>query len=116
MIPPMITVSKHEKLTVIWNCKNLVTLWKIFLPHIMALTLASKSFSVKIISAYYLTELQPDPIASPTSAVARHLRSSIPSPVDAIEHPIAFRPLTRVSLWRGVALAKTLSSLITLLN
>ena len=80
-IPPRRTTRTQEMLTVTWNYKKRLTLIKIFLPHLIASTVASKLSSNKMMSEFYLAALTPDPMARPILAVSRASTSVIPSPV-----------------------------------
>lgn len=84
-------------------------MWKIFLPHLIAWIVASKSSSVKTRSELWIAALHPDPIARPASEILSESTSLIPSPVTATFFPKHLSPLTKIALSKGVALAKTLS-------
>lgn len=84
-------------------------LWKMFLPHLIASTVASKSSSVKTISALWIAAAHPLPIATPTSEILSGATSDMPSPVTATLFPRHLRPQTKTALSNGVALARTLS-------
>ena len=50
----MKAITKAEKLTVSWNCKNFLIESKIFLPHFIAVTMELKLSSNKIMPDAYL--------------------------------------------------------------
>lgn len=131
---PMKTVRIMLKLTVIQNCKNLVTFWKMFLPQRTAQRHAWKLLSVRTIQLESLAAEQPVPIARPTQASFRASTSLIPSPVTETLHCISrkiayfflsfltpskafstlmpqdFNPITRSFLCSGSARARTFKS------
>lgn len=88
---------------------NLLTLIKIFLPHLIASIVAEKLSSSRTKSDSSLAALTPEPIAIPISASINDSTSVVPSPV----HPTFFYnlsliPMTSISLSEGRALDKTL--------
>lgn len=81
-----------------------------FLPHMTALKLASKSSPVKTISDTSLAAETPEPIEIPTSALEIASMSLIPSPVAATFLLSCYSPIINVNLSVASALARTLRS------
>jgi hypothetical protein len=81
-----------------------------FLPHMTALKLASKSSPIKTRSEASLAAATPDPIEIPTSDLAIASRSLIPSPVAATFLLSYWSPTIKRSLSVASALARTLKS------
>jgi len=96
------------QLTVNWNYRNFLILSKIFLPHLIAVTILVKLSSNRIIPAASLaTSVPAIPIAKPTSAFFKAGASLVPSPVTATTLLSYFSPVTKRYLSSGVERANT---------
>ena len=87
---------------------------KIFLPHLIAVTIDEKLSSKSMIpDASLATSVPYMPIANPISAFFNAGASFVPSPVTATTLSNYFNPVTNINLSSGLDLASTLSSLAT---
>lgn len=109
--PPKKAINTATILTVIWNCKNFLMHSKIFLPHLIAVTIEPKLSSNNMIpEASLATSVPAIPIANPISAYFKAGPSFVPSPVTATTFSSYFNPVTRINLSSGDDLANTLNS------